>query len=109
MNKRVVGVVILAVTLLATNAWWLYGAIDFGITHTYAMDSCELTTQELAQLKAILPLVIRSGSTREEIVAAAQLEPWHAPFEKQGAVWVGQLGLRFTPDGHFVEVIDASN
>ena len=109
MSKRTVTIALLAVALLATNAWWLYRTIDFGITHTYAMASCETAVQELAQLKAILPVVVRPNSTREEVLAAARLDPRDEPYEKEGAVWVGQLGLKFTADGRFIKVVDASN
>jgi hypothetical protein len=109
MSKRTVTIILLAVTLVATNVWWLYRTIDFGITHTYAMDSCDAAARELAQLKAMLPVIVRPHSTRDDIVAAARLDPKDEPFEKNGAVWIGQVGIRFTAEGRFIEVVDEPN
>lgn len=108
MSKRTLTIALLAAALLATNAWWLYRTIDFGITHTYRMAACEMDARALAQLKAILPVVARPNSTRAEVLAAARVDPREKPYEKDGAVWVGQLGLRFSSEGRFVEMVDTS-
>jgi len=99
-------IVFLAAALLGTNAWWLYRTIDFGISHTYAMDECEEHVQALAQAKAILPIVARPDSTREQILAAARLAGWPEPFEKDGVVRVGRLGLKFSADGRLIAVVE---
>jgi hypothetical protein len=35
--------------------------------------------------------------------AAAQIQPGVDPFEKEGFVWIGDIGLRFDGSGKFVE------
>jgi len=91
MSKRTITIALLATALLATNAWWLYRSIDFGITHTYRMAACQMDARVLAQLKAILPAVARPNSTREEVLAAARVDPREQPFEK--AAQCGSVSL----------------
>lgn len=102
MRKQSIVIVSLSAMLLATNAWWAYSTIDFGITHTYAMQSCEEDAQALKQTVSLLPIV--AASTRSEIITAAMLRPDEQPFEKDGFTWVGRLGLRFDAQGKLVEV-----
>jgi len=106
VSKRTITIVFLAAALLGTNAWWLYRSIDFGISHTYGMAECEEHAQALAQVKAILPVVAGPDSTREQILAAARLANWPEPFEKDGVVRVGRVGLKFSADGRLIALVD---
>ena len=90
--------------LVATNIWWVYKTIDVGITHTYAMQTCEEDAQALKQTMALLPVVARTASSRHDIISAAILWPDEQPYEKDGFTWVGRLGLRFDAEGRLVEV-----
>lgn len=104
MRKQTIAIIALSITLLTTNAWWAYNAIDFGITHTYAMQTCEEDAQALKQALTILPLVATHSSSPSDIISAARL--WHdeQPFEKEGFTWVGRIGLRFDTQGRLAEV-----
>jgi hypothetical protein len=46
-------------------------------------------------------VVAEPGATREPVLEAAGSEP----FEKDGFVWVGHLGLRFDDDGRPLEAV----
>ena len=95
----------LALALVASNAWWAYQAIDNGITRSYAEVSYSTTSELLKQTVAILNLDVSSNPKREHIIRAAQLgDPTNAPFEKEGYLWVGQLGLRFNEQGQLTKV-----
>ncbi|WP_139332642.1 hypothetical protein [Aquipseudomonas alcaligenes] len=104
MRKQTIAIVVLSIALLTTNVWWAYNTIDFGITHTYAMQTCEEDSQALKQTMAILPLVASHSSSPAEIISAALLWPDEQTFEKDGFTWVGRLGLRFDTQGKLAEV-----
>ncbi len=104
MRKQTIAIIVLSITLLTTNAWWVYSTIDFGITHTYAMQTCVEDSQALKQTMAILPLVASHSSSPTQVITAAMLWPDEQPFEKDGFTWVGRLGLRFDTQGKLAEV-----
>jgi hypothetical protein len=53
-------------------------------------------------------VVARAGVSQPEIIAAARLAgPQVEPFEKDGFLWVGKIGLRFDAQGRLVEVARA--
>ncbi|MEX2498473.1 MAG: hypothetical protein WD397_06315 [Wenzhouxiangellaceae bacterium] len=91
--------------LVLSNVFWIYNTIDFGITHTYAMQSCEESSKALEQLISLLPIAIQSQHTREAILSASRVRGDEVVFEKHGLTWVGGLGLRFSDEGKLVEVI----
>jgi hypothetical protein len=105
MKRSQLGFIVLIVLLVGSNAWWAYRTLDNGITHTYLNDSMEHTSRGLNQAMAILPLVAK-GAHREEIISAAlQASKLDLPpFEKDGYVFVGELGLKFDNTGRFVGV-----
>lgn len=58
--------------------------------------------QALSQALAIIEV---TGASHDQIVAAAnRARSSGEPFEKDGYLWVGRLGLRFTEDGKLEEV-----
>ena len=96
--------VLLAVTLVASNLWWAYHLLDMGVAQTYMGVALDDNKQALAQTLALLPVVARPGVSRSEVLAAARAaEPSAAPFEKDGFVWVGEIGLKFNERGQLVE------
>jgi hypothetical protein len=106
VSKATIAIVALASTLVVSNLWWAYRMFDSGITQTYARASQEATSELLAQTLAILPAVGKAGATRNEIVSAARMpNDQTEPYEKEGYVWVGQLGLKFNPRGQFEKAI----
>lgn len=105
MKRSQLGIVVLIALLIGTNAWWAYRTIDNGITQTYLKDSMEHASRGFNQTVAILPLVAR-GANRDDIVSAAKRASKldSLPFEKDGYVFVGELGLKFDTAGKFLEV-----
>jgi hypothetical protein len=103
-SKLVVG--ILAGLLVATNLWWAYRVLDGGITLTYLRASYDPSATQLATARAVIDALVQEGASRESIIRAAKAASKDAePYEKNGAVWVGQLGLRFSPEGRLTKVI----
>ncbi|WP_152560450.1 hypothetical protein [Arenimonas donghaensis] len=108
MSKSKVVIVLLAVLLLASNLWWAFRMLDAGVTHTYMGVSLEDNQVALAQVIAVANEASRVEATRESIVAAAsQVETDIDPFEKDGYLWVGRIGLRFSDNGRLQDVVRA--
>jgi hypothetical protein len=106
LNKPRIAIAALALALVASNAWWAYRLLDAGISLTYSRASQEATSELLSQILAVLPIVAKPGASRSEVLAAARIpnDPT-GPFQKEGFVWVGQLGLQFNEQGRFVKAI----
>lgn len=102
--RRASTVVFLLATLLASNAWWLYNAIDIGITRSYAAQTCIEHAEASAQAIAALPAAARLDASRDSVVAAARRSADVMVYDKDGLTWVGRLGLRFDAKGRLVEV-----
>ena len=108
MATSKVTILVLAVTLVASNAWWLFHALNTGITLTHQDVSLQDNKEALAQALAILPLVARPGASRTQVLGAAtSAANYPDSFEKDGYVYVGRLGLKFTEGGQFVEAVPA--
>jgi hypothetical protein len=106
MRKTTVTISLLAVALFATNAWWAYRLLDAGVSYTYQGASLEENQQALSQALAIIKVLGANNASRDRIVQAAQNAwPSTEPFEKDGYLWVGRLGLRFNETGHLVEAV----
>ena len=104
MSRTKIAIVSLAVALLASNAWWAYHALDHGVTLTYMGVSLDDNKEALSQALAILPLVASRNASRETVLAAARLPGDKSEaFEKDGFVWIGKIGLKFDPNGKFLE------
>ncbi|MCK6545618.1 hypothetical protein L6R52_07090 [Myxococcota bacterium] len=94
----------MVVVLVISNLGWAYLLLDAGVSLTHQRDALDEHRDALRQALTLLPIVAQSGVSRERIVSAARpagdaLEP----FEKDGFVWVGRLGLRFSDQGRLVE------
>ena len=100
-------VVALVVILVGSNAWWAYRLLDAGVSATYREVSLENHRTALGQVLAIIPIAVRPGATRVEVLKAAQKDGNPEVFEKDGYVWVGRVGLKFDAAGHLVEVVPA--
>jgi hypothetical protein len=100
-------IVLLTTALIASNAWWAYRVLDAAVSYSYRQDSLRLNQEALSQALEVIKVASRSDATREEVIAAAArtaAAPGE-PFEKEGYVWVGSLGLRFADDGRLVEAV----
>jgi hypothetical protein len=106
MKNLIIIIIFLTVLLVGSNAWWVYRLMDAGVSYTYQGVSLEENQQALAQSLEIIKALASSDVSREKIVAAAQ-KAWDStePFEKEGHLWVGRLGLRFNETNQLVEVV----
>lgn len=94
----------LAAALLVSNVWWAYRLLDAGVSYTYQGASLEESQQALAQALAIINALGAERRSREQVVQAAQAAwPSVEPFERDGVLWVGRLGLRFDAAGRLIE------
>ena len=107
MKASSIAILLLVVALFGTNIWWAFRMFDAGISYTYQGASLEQNEQALAQSLAIINTLGSSNSSRSQVIKAAQ-EAWPStePFEKEGYLWVGRLGLRFNAAGQLVEAVD---
>jgi hypothetical protein len=105
MKKSTITILVLIVVVLGTNAWWAYHALDAGVSFTYQSVSLEENQQALKQSLSILRVLTPTDVSREKIINAAQ-NSWKSgePFEKDGYIWVGRLGLLFNEDNQLVEI-----
>ena len=105
MNKTKITIIALIVAIIGSNLLWAYLSLDTGITLTYTRVSYEEEKEALNQTLALLPVVAQAGVTREKIISAARLPgDTFEPFEKDGFVWIGRIGLKFNDRGQLIEV-----
>ena len=108
MKRSSIVIIALAVALIVTNVLWAYRVLDLGVSRTYHEVSFGDHREALAQALAIIPVAVRPGATRTEILEVARRKAQHRDsFEKEGFVWVGRLGLKFEGNGRLVEVVPA--
>lgn len=106
MRRTTIAISLLAVALVVTNASWAYRLLDAGVSYTYQGVSLEENQQALSQALAIIKVLGSNEASREQVIQAAQKAwPSTEPFEKDGYLWVGRLGLRFNEAGHLVEAV----
>jgi hypothetical protein len=104
IKKTTITISLLFLALISSNIWWAYRVLDAGVSYTYQGVSLEETQQALSQALAIIKVNNANNATREQIVRAAQNAwPSSEPFEKDGFLWVGRLGLRFSDTGRLLE------
>jgi hypothetical protein len=105
IRGQTVAIVVLAVALVVSNVWWLYAAVDSGVTTTYREQAFQEHRAALAELIAVVPAVSDPAATRESILAATRSAAKDNEYlEKEGLVWVGRLGYRFEADNRLREV-----
>lgn len=104
MSKSGWVIVALITLLVVTNAWWAYRVLDKSVSLSYLRDSYLDNKIALAQTLAVLHESISPGATRQTIVDAslqAAGDPANkpVPFEKEGFLYVGKIGLAFDENG----------
>lgn len=101
MSNTNLKLAVLIAALVTSNLWWAYRVLDAGVSVTYRE---AVNEQALAQALALLPAVARPDATRSEVEDAARAAaPSSDPFEANGFVWVGKIGLKFNKQGRLVE------
>jgi len=104
MKRSTIAIIGLSVLLVASNLFWVYVVLDGGVSYTYLQSSYDNARGTALQAIAVAGEVARGAATRQSVIdAAAQAQPGVDPFEKEGFVWVGDIGLRFNEAGEFVE------
>jgi hypothetical protein len=107
MNKSTVIILLLAFGLVTSNLWWAYQSLDAGISYTYQDDSLRSSNEALQQSLAVIKALSSPLATRDSVLAAATegaLAPGES-FEKEGYIWVGSIGLKFSREGRLIEVV----
>ena len=105
MKRSTVAIVALSVAFVATNLWWIYGAINSAYAAADRLSQYQMEHEALAQTLAILPVVARTDSTPAEVIAAASKAATSKDsFQKDGLTWIGELGLRFADGGRLSAV-----
>ncbi len=96
----------LTIGLIASNVWWAAKVLDGGISYTYLKASSDTATEQLNQTMAVLNALTKQNASRQEIVVAARSPvPGAIEYEKQGYLWVGQIGMKFNESGHLIKVV----
>ena len=85
---------VLLILLLTTNAFWLYSAIDNGVTASYRDQQIHELNETRKQLMAVLP-ELSAGLNKDEIVSISKKHTNLEPYEKDGCSWVGWLVFKF--------------
>jgi hypothetical protein len=106
MKKTTMAISLLAVTLVITNGWWAYRLLEAGVSYTHQGVSLEQSRESLSRALAIIRVLGAGDASRRQVIKAAQqASPSVTPFEKEGYVWMGELGLRFDASGRLVDAI----
>jgi hypothetical protein len=94
----------LAVLLIGTNAWWLYHAVDHGVTLAYRDQMLYEMANRASALSEISSHFLK-GKTRAEAAALLQgLFPADQPYEKEGALHTTWLSLQLGANGTVVGI-----
>lgn len=105
MRKSTITIIALSSALVLTNVLWAYRLVDAAVSYTYLQDSYRHAQAAAEQALVLLPEVGRTTATKQSIIdAAVHAAPGYDPFEKDGYLWVGELGLRFDANGRLVDV-----
>ena len=90
----------LGVALVGTNAWWLYCAIDAGITATYREVSVRECEAQADQLEVIANRYVAGKPLREvQPFLFSTAEAAHTfPQPEEQMIVVGALALKLDPD-----------
>lgn len=106
MRRPSIIIGVLLAVLVGSNAFWAYRILDAGITATYQGVSLNDAQIALRQSIALLNTVgIHSVPQSQVVQAAREAGDGGTPFEKEGFVWVGRLGLAFNGSGNLVKVV----
>ncbi|MFK7844556.1 MAG: hypothetical protein AB8G77_04585 [Rhodothermales bacterium] len=95
---------LLVLLLVGSNIWWLYRELDDITTSKYQGQMLYERSESLKSLQAIIP-DLASGKSKEEIVELIEEVLKEEGYEKEGATWIGWLGLTFDDDGQLVKVM----
>lgn len=92
---------ILGLLLVVSNVWWLYESFDNAITASYRDNELARNQQALANALKLMPL-LDEGLGKTELISRAEVLFEDDSFDKDGCVWVGNLGLKFDEEGRLI-------
>jgi hypothetical protein len=98
----------LGILLVLSNGWWFYQLLDQGVSQSYRDQKIYELEETRKQLMSMLPH-IAADLPKEKIVEIASGYSKTEEFEKDGCVWAGWIGLKFSPSGKLVSVSPAWN
>ena len=97
-------IVLLLITLLASNLFWFFQLLDAGVTATYQDASYEAMRKDFQQL-LILSNRNVIGKSAEEIVRLIGKDVYGSePFVKDGCLVVSQMCLRLDSNNHVISI-----
>lgn len=96
-------VFLLLLLLGISNVFWLYVVVDQGVTSSYQHQQIDQLNRTQEQLMAALP-ELAGTLTQAQVIDAVSRHSDEAPYEKDGCVWVGWLGLKFAGNGRLQAV-----
>ena len=107
MKKTTAAIVALVSALVISNAWWLFVVVDAAHAYSDLESSLRLNEAALNQSLAIIKASADQNITQEQVVSAAigSAGSPNEPFEKDGFLWVGSIGLRFSDTGRLLEAV----
>jgi len=104
VNRSSTTIVVLIAALILTNGWWVYKLLDIAVTGEYQSVERQRIHEALSQVLSVLPVALEQDSTKEQVIQAAETKTDKPDyFEKDGYVWVGNIGLQFNEHGRLVE------
>ena len=109
MKRSSIVIAVLGTALVVSNIAWALNAFDVGISRSYERASYDTESDALTRALAVIPVVAKERSSKEQIIGAAQRKGDSAGvFEKDGVTWIGNLGLRFEATGKVVQACTGS-
>ena len=109
MKRSSIVIAVLGAALVVSNIAWAFNAFDVGISRSYERASYGVESDALTRALAVIPVVAKERSSKEEIIGAARRKGDSVDvFEKDGVTWIGNLGLRFEATGKVVKACAAS-
>ena len=102
MKKPRASTIVLILLLLATNAFWLYGAIDQGVTLMYTESSYQYAQSNYEQLLTLSDKNLIGKSANEVMTLIPTANNGLEPHFKEGCLYYDQICLRLGP-GNIIE------
>lgn len=94
---------VLGILLLLTNVWWLYGAIDSGVTQKYEdQEIYELRNSNKQAVGMLREALI--GRKKGDVKSIAEKFSDLKSYEKEGCLWVGWYGFKFSESDELVGI-----
>ena len=102
-------VITLVVLLIGTNMYWLYTAIDTGVTMTYREASFDATEKGYEQAIRLANLDLLGMSADEAILRIGLDSYGSEPFEKEGCIYTAQVCVILDEDRKVVGFTAGAN